>query len=167
MQNWKLRHIYEICFLIFWAVFCAFGFKVWKKYKYDLKNFFFFFNQKRCQKTQNFTLILNPLKKLLKKAPKKVRSKTSLTNMSISEKSAYFRHVFGAFFQTFFNGFEISVKFCVFWDPKWIFDKKKFFCSYYHFLYTLIATAQETAQKNGKSFFMYVKFSYATIKGFA
>jgi hypothetical protein len=56
---------------------------------------------------QNFTLISNPLKKLLKNAPKKVISKTSLTNMSKSEKSAYFLHVFannlffGAFFQTF------------------------------------------------------------------
>jgi hypothetical protein len=27
-------------FFIFWAVFCAFDFKVWKKYKYDLKNKF-------------------------------------------------------------------------------------------------------------------------------
>jgi hypothetical protein len=51
---------------------------------------------------------------------KKVTSKTSLTNISKSEKRAYFRHVFannfflGAFFQNFFNGFEISVKFCVF-----------------------------------------------------
>ena len=40
-------------------------------------------------------------------------------DMRKSEKSAYFRHVFannffGAFFQNFFNGFEISVKFCVF-----------------------------------------------------
>jgi hypothetical protein len=43
---------------------------------------------------QNFTLISNPLKKLLKNAPKKVISKTSLTNMSKCEKSAYFRHVF-------------------------------------------------------------------------
>jgi hypothetical protein len=40
--------------------------------------------------------------------------------MSKSEKSAYFRHVFannfffGEFFQNFFNGFEISVKFWVF-----------------------------------------------------
>jgi hypothetical protein len=39
--------------------------------------------------------------------------------MSKSKKSAYFRHVFannffGSFFQNFFNGFEISVKFCVF-----------------------------------------------------
>ncbi len=46
------------------------------------------------QKTQNFTMISNPLKKLLNTAPKKVISKTSLTNMSKSEKSAYFRHVF-------------------------------------------------------------------------
>jgi hypothetical protein len=50
---------------------------------------------------------------------KKVTSKTSLTNISKSEKSAYFRHVFanlflGAFFQNFFNWFEISVKFCIF-----------------------------------------------------
>ena len=35
------------------------------------KNIFFFLNQKRCQKTQNFTLISNPLKKLLKNARKK------------------------------------------------------------------------------------------------
>ncbi len=53
-----------------------------------------FLNQKKCKKTQNFTLISNPLKKLLKNAPKKVISKTSLTNMSKSEKSAYFRHIF-------------------------------------------------------------------------
>jgi hypothetical protein len=51
---------------------------------------------------------------------KKVISKTSLTNMSESEKSAFFHHVFAnnfffcTFFQNFFNGFEISVKFCVF-----------------------------------------------------
>ncbi len=34
-RKWRiqtLRHIYKIGFLIFWAVFCAFGFKVWKKY---------------------------------------------------------------------------------------------------------------------------------------
>jgi hypothetical protein len=48
---------------------------------------------------------------------KKVISKTSLTNMSKSEKSAFFRHVFAN---------------------------------------NLTANAQETAQKNGKSFFMNV-----------
>ncbi len=31
VQNGNLRHIYKIRFLIFWAVFCAFGFKVCKK----------------------------------------------------------------------------------------------------------------------------------------
>jgi hypothetical protein len=34
------------------------------------------------------------VEKVVKNAPKKVASKKSLTNMSISEKSAYFRHVF-------------------------------------------------------------------------
>jgi hypothetical protein len=42
---------------------------------------------------KNFTLISNLLKKLLKMNQKKVISKTSLTNMSKSEKSAYFRHL--------------------------------------------------------------------------
>ncbi len=34
------------------------------------KKIFFKKNRKRCQKTQNFTLISNPLKKLWKNAPK-------------------------------------------------------------------------------------------------
>jgi hypothetical protein len=50
---------------------------------------------------------------------KKVISKTSLTNMSKSGKSAYFRHIFAnnffsVNFGKLFNGFEISEKFCVF-----------------------------------------------------
>ena len=56
----------------------------------------------------NFTLILNLLKKLFKNSPKKVISKTSVTNMSKSGKSAHFRHVFGTNFflghiRTFFK----------------------------------------------------------------
>ncbi len=95
-QYLNLRHIYLIKLLIFGAVFCAFGFKVWKKYYCNMtyKNFIFK-NQKRYQKTQNFMLISNSLKKFLKKGTeKKVLSKTSLTNLSKSGKSAYFRHVF-------------------------------------------------------------------------
>ncbi len=43
---------------------------------------------------QNFMLILNPFKKrFFKNAPKKVISKASLTNMSKSENSAYFRNI--------------------------------------------------------------------------
>ena len=63
---------------------------------------------------------------------KKVRSKSSWTNMSKSEKSVFFCHVllitfFGTFFQNFFIGFEISVKFCVFWHLFRFCKKKKFF----------------------------------------
>ncbi len=52
--------------------------------------------------------------------------------MSESEKSAYFRHIFannffGAFFRHFFNGFEISVKFCVFDAHIEFLNKKKIF----------------------------------------
>jgi hypothetical protein len=52
-------------------------------------------------------------------------------NMSKSENSAYFLHVFpnncfGAFFQNFFNGFESIVKFCVF-DTHIEFLNKKVF----------------------------------------
>ncbi len=39
-------------------------------------------------------LILNPLEKFLKNAPKKVIIKTILSNMRKSGKSAYFRHIF-------------------------------------------------------------------------
>jgi hypothetical protein len=58
-----------------------------------------------------------------------VTSKTSLTNMSKSEKSAYFRHIFaigffGCILTGLFGGFGIGVRFCVFWYPYWIFNEK-------------------------------------------
>jgi hypothetical protein len=45
---------------------------------------------KRDQETQNFMLILNPLKTFFFKCTKKSYKQTSFTNMSKSEKSAYF-----------------------------------------------------------------------------
>ncbi len=91
--------------------------------------------------------------------------------MSKSGKNAYFPYVFannffGTFFKHFFNGFEISVKFCIFLIPFKIFSKKqKFFSSYWYFFQTLKPNAQEMAQKNGKPFFYkhVLEFSYATI----
>ncbi len=82
------------------------------------KNMFFWKNQKRYQKTQNFTPISNPLKKLVKNAQKKLKVKqvcrtwvkVKIVHISITFLLINF---FGAFFQNFFNGFEISVKFCV------------------------------------------------------
>ncbi len=70
-------------------------------------------------KNAEFHADFESVEKVVKNAPKKVISKTSLTNMSKSEKvHIYVTFLlitfFGAFFQTFFNGFEISVKFCVF-----------------------------------------------------
>jgi hypothetical protein len=52
--------------------------------------------------------------------------------MSKSEKSAYFRHIFSnnffwSIFSKLFNGFEISVKFCVFLIPILNFLIKNFF----------------------------------------
>jgi hypothetical protein len=68
---------------------------------------------------QNCVLISNPSKKFFFKCTKKDISTTSLMIMSKSGKSAYFRHIFAnnffdTLFKDFFNGFEISVKFCVF-----------------------------------------------------
>jgi hypothetical protein len=45
-------------------------------------------------KNAKFHADFESVEKVVKNAPKKVISKTSLTNMSKSEKSAFFRHVF-------------------------------------------------------------------------
>ncbi len=58
-------------FFDFWAVCLRVCSQSSKKVLIWPKNFFFFKIRKRCQKTQNLTLISNPLKKLWKNAPKK------------------------------------------------------------------------------------------------
>jgi hypothetical protein len=64
--------------------------------------------------------------------------------------------IFSKLFQQIRNQREILR----FLKPILIFLIKSFFCSYLHFLYTLIANAQETAKKNGKSFFMNVSKNF-------
>ncbi len=92
---------------------------------------------------------------------KKVTSKTSLTNMSKNETSAFFRHVFANnfflvhFFKTFLTDSKSAWN-SAFFDIFFIFCKKHFFRPYWYFCHTLIANAQETAQKNVKSFFINV-----------
>jgi hypothetical protein len=68
-------------------------------------------------------------KRFLKMHQKKLKA---LTNMSKSKKSAYFRYIFPNnfvlwIFSKFFNGFEFSVKFCVFLYPSCVkyVDKRK------------------------------------------
>jgi hypothetical protein len=94
---------------------------------------------------------------LLKNAPKKVISKTSLTNMSKSEKSAYFRHVFAnnffwCVFSKLFQRIPNQREILRFLTPFLIFSKKIFYRSYLYFFRTLIANAQETAQKKENIF---------------
>jgi hypothetical protein len=81
--------------------------------------------------------------------------------MSKSEKSAYFRHVFAynfflCIFSNLFQRIRNQREILRFFIPILNFLRKFFFCSYKHFFKTLIANAQEMAQKNGKSFFMNV-----------
>jgi hypothetical protein len=95
---------------------------------------------------------------------KKVISKTSLTNMIKSEKSAFFRHVFAnnffwyifsKLFQRIRNQREI-LRFLILFS---IFSQQIFFQVILVLFRTLTANAQETAQKNGKSFFMNVSYN--------
>ncbi len=117
------------------------------------KNFFFWKNQKRCQKSTNMNIwtLKNFFWKNRKRGQKlrisrwfrirwkscekmhqkKVISKTSLTNMSKSEKSAFFRHVFANnfFLVNFFKMFSTDSKSAwnsEFLTPFSIFSKKYF-----------------------------------------
>ncbi len=141
-------------FFDFLSRFCAFGFKVWKKYKYDLKKIFF--QSKQVSKNADFHADFESVENFVKKCIEKKLQAKQVWRTWVKVKRAFFRHVLAnkfflwIFFQNFFNGFEISVKFCVF-DTCLIFSKKNF-RSYIYFFQTLIANAQETAQKNGKSF---------------
>jgi hypothetical protein len=79
--------------------------------------------------------------------------------MSKSEKSAFFRHVFANnfflyIFSKLFQRIRNQREILRFLTPFSIFVKIFFF--YEYFFRTLTANAQETAQKNGKSFFMNV-----------
>ncbi len=94
MQNWNLRHIYKIHFLIFWAVFCAFGFKVCNKCKYDPKNFLFEQKLKKISKNAEFHADFESVWKSCKKMHKKSYQQKSLTNISKKLKRAFSRHNF-------------------------------------------------------------------------
>ncbi len=58
------------------------------------QKYFFGTKSKKISQNAEFHADLESVEKIVKMHQKKVTSKTSLTNMSISEKSANFRHVF-------------------------------------------------------------------------
>jgi hypothetical protein len=66
--------------------------------------------------------------------------------MGIKKRRIWFRCSFVLI--TFFNGFEINIKFCVFWYPYQNVVKKILVGSYKHFLPTLNPNAHKTAKKN-------------------
>ncbi len=102
-------------------------------------------------------LISNPLKKLLKNIPKKLKA-TQVWRTWVKAKKVHISVTFllitffGAFFQSFLTDSK-SVWNSAFFDTHIEFlITKIFFCSYYHFLYTLIANAQETLKKTENLF---------------
>ncbi len=148
LHNEILRHIHKKRFSVFWSSrflrICnqiLKGVLVWPK-----KNFFSK-KQRRCQTMQNFMLILKPLKKFWKNAPKKAISKnvsykcTFFTFTHVRQIS--FAHNFFSLHNNFFNGFEISVEFCVFWHLFWY----NFFLGDISIFSNFEAKAQKTAQK--------------------
>jgi hypothetical protein len=60
----------------------------------NMTHIFLFTVIKKGLKNAEFHADFKSVEKVFKNAPEKVMSKTSLTNMSKSGKSAYFRHVF-------------------------------------------------------------------------
>ncbi len=124
------------------------------------------------KKTQNFTLISNPLKKVWKNALKKVISKnvteicTFFTFTHVRQTCFAYNFCFGAFFLTFFNGFEISVKFCVFWHLLWFFHPKNFL-GHISTFFKLWRQMRKKRLKKSKNVFSKcaLDFNFALIKG--
>ena len=120
-----------------------------------------FFKSKKVSKNAEFHTDFESDEKMHQK---KVISKTSLTNMSKSEKSAFLLITFfGSFFQNFFNGFEISLKFC-FFTPFSIFSKKNFFQVILVLFSNFEAKSAKTAQKIK---ICILDFNFAPIKGYS
>ncbi len=135
LQNWNLRHIYKICFLIFWAFFALLASKFSISANMTKKIFFLQKNLKRYQKMQNFTPILNAFEKVVKKCTQKSYKQNKFDKQSKSEKSAYFRHVFANnfFWVHFFTTFSTESKSA--WNSAFLihilnFSMKIFFVSY-------------------------------------
>ncbi len=161
--------------MIFWAVFCAIGFKVWKKYQYDLKKKFFEKIKKGVKKRRISRWFRIRWKICKKMHQKKVISKTSLTNMSKSEKTVhisvtftlitFFWLIFLKLFQRIRNQRKIQ-RFLI---PIWNFWKIFFFLLFLALFVNFDCKCAGNGSKKRKIFFYecVLEFNYATIKGFA
>ncbi len=68
--KFKFKTHLPYMFFDFWAVFCAFGCKVWKKYKYDLQNFFLQKKIKKISKNAEFHADFKSVEKVQKNSEK-------------------------------------------------------------------------------------------------
>ncbi len=116
-------------------------------------------------------LILNSLKKCWKNAHKKVITKnvteicTFFTFIHV-RKICFAYNFFGAFFNNFFNGFEINVKFCVF-DTFFDFFKKQFYLGHINTFFKLWSLTRKKQLKKSKHIFSecVLDSNFAPIKG--
>ncbi len=119
MKKWVLRHNSKTYFSVFWTVWCAFGLKDCKKCWYDRKNIFFQIFSIWVRKNAEFDADFKSVgkKSSIKVFTKKVTGLITFLHSTKSWKSKSFVHFLLKLFYTFFNGFEICIKFCVFWHP--------------------------------------------------
>ncbi len=160
MQNWNLRHIYKICFFfIFLRRFLRVWLQsfqkvlIWQK-KFRKKS-------KKISKNAEFHADFERVEKVVKKCTKKVISKTSLTNMSKSEKNTYFGHVFANnFFSCIFSkllqrtGNQCEV--LRFFIPILNFWMEKFFLLLLAHFVSFVYKCARSGSKKRKNFFMNV-----------
>ncbi len=124
MQNWILRHIYKIHFRLFGPFFCGLNWlKSLQKVLIWPQNYVSKYFQYGYQKTQILMPLLNLLKINKRVYTKKVRGQKTFVHSIIKVKNVHnfctfmLNNYFVGTFYTFFNGFEISIKFGVFWYP--------------------------------------------------
>jgi hypothetical protein len=124
-------------------------------------------------KNAEFHADFKSIEKVLKKCTKKkLLAKTWRKNALFSLLLMFVKLVllitfFGAFFYNFFNGFKISVKFCVFWHLFRFFQKKIFFLGHISTFFELWSqTRKKRLKKSKKVFFKCVlDFNFAPVKG--
>ncbi len=129
---------------------------------------FFFLNWKRCQKTQNFTLISNLLKKLWKMHQKVWQTWVKVKKVHFSVTFlliTFFWYIFSKFFQRIRNQREILR----FLTPFPIFSKNIFLKVILVLFSNFDCKCPGNGSKKRKIFFYdcILEFNYATIKGFA
>ncbi len=139
------------------------------------KNFFFDKKSQKGSKKRRISRWFRIRCKSCRKIhTKKVISKTSLTNISKSEKSAFFHHIFANnfFLVHVFKTFSMdskSVWNSVFFWHLFRFFSEKFFLGHISTFFQLWLQKRRKRLKKQKIFFYkcILEFNYATIKGFA